>query len=176
MADLLHSVMVGTVHSQMICITYTWRFGDGSTLVSRRLVTITRVRYQPPTYRRSISTVSFKACLKSPNRLDLTSLQKRVTSLMNRISHQETAFMEKRVRANQCSIMTNVRVYTSTLLYYVTIGVLCPQIFIPSCQLCIICVFYNEKPEVSNFTSTAAKFTKIITIFKIVQYDIAAIT
>ena len=87
---------------------------------------------------------------------------------MNRISHQETAFTEKRVRAHQWSIMTNARAHTSTLLYYVTIGVLCPQIFIPSCQLCIICVFYNEKPEVSKFTSTAVKFTKIIAIFKIV--------
>jgi len=95
---------------------------------------------------------------------------------MNRISHQETAFTEKRVRANQCSIMTNVRVYTSTILYYVTIGVLCAQIFILSCQLCIICVFYNEKPEVLKFTSTAVKFAKIITIFKILQYDIATIT
>jgi hypothetical protein len=52
----------------------------------------------------------------SPNRLDLTSLPKCVTSLMNRISHQETAFTEKRVRTNLCSITTNVRVYTSTLV------------------------------------------------------------
>jgi hypothetical protein len=39
MADLLYSVMVGTAHCQMICITYTWRFGGGSALVSKRLVT-----------------------------------------------------------------------------------------------------------------------------------------
>jgi len=45
MADSLHSVMVGTAHCQMICITNTWRFGVGSTLFSKRLVTIRRVRY-----------------------------------------------------------------------------------------------------------------------------------
>jgi len=63
MADSLHSVTVGTAQCQMLCITHTWRFGVGSTLVSKRLVTITRVRYQHPIYRRSISTVSVKACL-----------------------------------------------------------------------------------------------------------------
>jgi len=42
MADSLHSVMVDTAHCRMICITstYTWRCGVGSTLVSKRLVTI----------------------------------------------------------------------------------------------------------------------------------------
>jgi hypothetical protein len=95
---------------------------------------------------------------------------------MNRISHQEIAFTAKRVRANQFSIMTNVCVYTSTFFHYVTIGVPCPQIFIPPCQLRIIYVFYDEKPEVSKFTPTAVKFTKINTTFTTVQYGIAAVT